>query len=116
MTTNFMKYLNLTFQILCWMTTASVIVFWLYKFSLNQDYSVIEYKKYHEDESDVYPMLSLWFKNPFDSDKIATDDTQINATSYLEFINGQYFAPKMLDIEHGKIIMNISVNTPRKNP
>ena len=108
MTSNVRKYLNVIFQVLCWMTTASVIVFWLYKFSLNQDYSVIEYKKYHQDEADVYPMLSLCFKNPFDSDKIATNDTQINGTSYLEFINGQYFAPKMLDIDHGKIIMNIS--------
>ena len=53
------------FNCLCIGSTAGLIAFWIYKFTLNEDLSFVEYKEYNSDTDDYYPSLSLCFRNPF---------------------------------------------------
>lgn len=98
------------FECICWTTTTTVIFYWIYKFSLNEDLCIVDYKKYDQSKSDVFPVLSLCFKDPFSSKKLSMTSAGINETSYLKFLEGTYFIPEMLDIDYKNITIDISDN------
>ena len=58
---------NNIFTVFCIVITTTMAGFWLYKFSLNEDLCTLDYKYYHESKDDVYPSISICFKNPFKS-------------------------------------------------
>jgi hypothetical protein len=98
----------ISFHCLCWMATTTVILYWVYLFSLNEDLSNVDNKLFYETKHDVFPVLSLCFKNPFSEGKLKMTGTGINATSYLKFLNGEYFSSEMKDIDYENITMDIS--------
>ena len=102
------KKLSLLFHGLCWVATTSVVSYWIYIFSLNDDLCTVDYRKYYEEQTDHYPVLSLCFKNPFSSTKLRMVTPEINETSYLKFLRGEYFSPEMLDIDYKNVTMDIS--------
>ena len=99
---------QLLFRIACLTTTISLSVYWFYKFSLNKDLIAIEYKKYYAHEEDVYPMLSICLRNPISETKLRKINPNINVTSYIQFLSGNYFDPKLLDIDYQEIIENMT--------
>ena len=80
----------------------------MYMFSLNEDTSLVEYKRYYEDNADVFPTLSLCFKNPFSDEKLGKASAGLNRTAYFQFLNGEYMSPKVKAIDYKSIKMNIS--------
>ena len=56
------------FHLLCLVLTFSMIGYWIYKFTLNESIVALEYKNFYETSEDVYPLMSLCFKNPFKKD------------------------------------------------
>ena len=56
------------FHLLCLVLTFTMIGFWIYKFTLNESIVALEYKNFYETSEDVYPLMSLCFKNPFKKD------------------------------------------------
>ena len=64
-------------------------------FSLNEDISLVEYKRYYEKKTDVFPALSLCFSNPFSASKLR--QAGLSSTSYFKFLNllfiSFYFTP-----------------------
>ena len=70
-----------TFRLFCFFTTTAIVIFWIYKFCLNEDLSVVEYKQYDmKNANDVskspYPSQTMCFKNPF----ITSKQTHLNAS------------------------------------
>ena len=53
-------------------------------------------------------MLSLYFKNPFNNTRLENMSTTINASSYLDFLEGKHFRAEMLQFDYQNIIYNIS--------
>ena len=104
------KYFIVLFHLVCWASAISVIFYRIYLFSLNEDLTVIDYKRYHHDDSYKYPMLSLCFKNPFNNARFEEMSTKINATSYLEFLEGKHFRTDILQYDYQNIINNISAH------
>lgn len=98
----------LFFDGICWSTTVTVIFYWIYIFSQNEDLCIVDYKKYYQDKTDVFPVLSLCFRNPFSNKKLGMSSAGINDTSYLEFLEGKYFSPEMLAIDYKNITMDMS--------
>ena len=96
------------FHLVCWASAISVIFYWIYLFSLNEDLTVIDYKRYYHDDSNKYPMLSLCFKNPFNNARLEEKSTKINASSYLEFLEGKHFQIDMSHYDYQNVINNIS--------
>ena len=99
---------QLLFRIACLITTISLSVYWFYKFSLNKDLIAIEYKKYYAQEKDVYPMLSICLRNPISETKLRKINPTVSVASYIEFLSGNYFDPKLLDIDYLEIIENMA--------
>ena len=63
------------FKFLCFIITFGLISFWSYKFILNEDLSIVEYKEFN-DKEDGSPYLSqaLCFRRPF----LSLDRIQMN--------------------------------------
>ena len=99
---------QLLFRIACLTTTVSLSVFWFYKFSLNKDLIAIEYKKYYTQEIDVYPMMSICIGNPISETKLRKINPTVSVQSYLNFLSGKDFDPKLLDIDYREIIKNMT--------
>ena len=98
----------LFFHAVCWIATATVISYWLYIFNLNEDLSIVDYKNYYQSKSDLSPVLSVCLQSPFSKQNLRMTSDGINETSYLEFLNGNYFVPEMLNVEYKNITLNMS--------
>ena len=85
-----------TFALVCALAAVSICVYWIYKYRLDEDLSVITYRKFYEREHDVYPTVSLCFNNPFLRQHLT--DSGVNESSYLGFLTGEYFSEEMLKI------------------
>ena len=108
MPSNTWKTVTFIFHCACLVATFSVIVYWIYMFSLNEDISLVEYKRYYEKKDDVFPVLSLCFRNPFSPTKL--ERAGLNDTSYFKFLNGEEMSQKIKSIDFKSITMNISAN------
>ena len=108
MNENFWECFKVLFHLICWICTISSTFYWIYLFSLNEDSTVLQYKKYYHGESDKYPMLSLCFESPFNNSKLEQMSPKVNATSYVEFLDGNYFSTDILQYDYQNIIFNIS--------
>ena len=89
------------------MCAISAVFCWIYLYTLNEDSTFMEYKKYYHEKFDKYPMLSLCFKNPFNNSILEQLGTNVNATTYLEFLEGKYFNTDMMRQDYQKIKLNI---------
>ena len=100
--TNFMLF----FRIICLTTTAFMIGYWLYKFNLNEDLCLVEYKPFYKTEEDVCPLLSVCFKNPFNKEVLVHQG--VNESLYLKFLNGVYFDRHIVDIDYDNVTLKMS--------
>ena len=96
------KLVKMFFGGICWVMTATLIIYWLYHYSLNEDVITVNYKTFYEDKSDPFPDLSLCFSNSFFTKKL--QEFGLNVTSYNNFLEGKYFDHTIKDI----LVQNIS--------
>ena len=88
------------FRALCIAIATSLIIYFIYLYSLNEDLCSIDYKVYHDNKQDVYPTLSLCFINSFSDVERNIQDNNISAKEYLEFLKGNHFDTKMLKVNY----------------
>ena len=82
----------------------------MYMFSLNEDTSLVEYKHYYDQKTDIFPALSMCFKNPFSRTKLGQASAGLNHTSYFKYLNGDEMSSEIKSIHYKSITMNISDN------
>ena len=69
------------FKITCLFATFIAIGYWCYKFSLDEDICLIDYKTYYEEAEDSFPVMSLCFplnKQLANYSEIAINSATIN--------------------------------------
>ena len=96
------------FRVICVACTGSMIVFWIYKYSLNLDLCLVDFKAYFETEDDVYPLLSLCFREPFVIAKLKEYGPDVDSNSYLEYLKGQNFTLNSKNISYDKVTINLN--------
>ena len=104
-----MKHNNIIalFHLICWFASVSVSLYWVYKYNQNEDLSVVNNKKFYQESDDVFPVLSLCFKDPFPEADFLITGTTTNVSNYVKFLGGQYFEEEMLRIDFQNITMNV---------
>ena len=102
---NKQSILKQSFVILCVFVTVSLCLYWCYKFNLNEDLSVVQYKKFYETNDDVFPTMSLCLGNPFSEQHLA--EYGVNKTSYLEFLKGKMFTKVMQKINYSRVTHDV---------
>ena len=103
---NVRPIVSYTFTFLCVSTTFSMVVYWAYKFNLDENISVITYRKFYERENDVYPTISMCLINPFLKQRLA--DYKVNQSSYLEYFKGEHFSEDMLKVNYKNVTIDIA--------
>lgn len=93
------------FHKLCLSVTAALTVTWIYKYALNEDVSVLEYKQYYETDDDVYPVLSLCFNKPFLKDELT--QYGINESIIVDFLSGEYISKEILNINYDTLTWDL---------
>ena len=87
--------------------TGAIIGFWVYKYCLNLDLCLVDFKTYHDTREDVYPVLSMCFKHPFLNEKLSEYGKEVNVDSYLEYFKGNNFSLKSKDIDYEKVTIDL---------
>ena len=95
------------FHACCFITTSGLISFWIYKFSMNEDLSTVEYKEYNNDGIGTsYMSSTICFKNPFvSSNKAHLNQSQKN--EYLRYFMGDETS-KEPDFSYEKVALNLT--------
>ena len=91
---------------ICWVIAATLIIYWLYHYSLNEDLITLKYKAFYEDKSAPFPDLSLCFSNTFFGTKL--EEFGMNVTSYNNFLAGKYFDGHIKNITIQNIAFQMS--------
>ena len=90
------------FIFLCSVGTLSLCAVWVYRYGLNDDSTLVDYKKFSETDDYLFPTVSFCLCNDmFSQDRLA--DYSVNASSYSEFLRGNMFENRMLKISYQNI-------------
>ena len=92
--------------LICVSGTTFMLAYWGVKFSLDEDLTVITYRKFYGRKNDVHPTLSICLRNPFFKQRLA--EYGVNYSSYLDFLKGEYFSEDMLQINYKNVTIDIS--------
>ena len=93
---------------ICWITAISFTSFCLYEFGLDKDLSTITFKKFHDSDECIFPVLSLCFKDPFVGNNISFPNDYINEISLLRYLEGLEDIPKHLHLRYEDLEMDVN--------
>ena len=90
------------------MCLATGLTAWcLYKYSLDEDVSLVSFANFNDDENKVYPALTTCFWNPFLNKRLNTYGPGINTTTYSSFIQGNYWDTRMVNIDYDDVTVSL---------
>ena len=78
------KTIHGCFKTSCLLATLIAIGYWCYKFSLDEDVCLIDYKTYYEEPEDSFPVMSLCF--PLNKQLADNSENKMNATTINSFL------------------------------
>ena len=102
------KSFTIIFHCLCWLSTITFVSYWFYKFSLNEDLCIVDYKHFYESKQDVFPVLSLCLRNAFSFENISSSTTNITKIEYLQYLKGEKHKNEMSTVNFEDISMDMS--------
>ena len=101
-------YLHACFHCICWMAVISMVSYWIYKYTLNEDLCIVEYKNYYESNYDEPPVLSICLRDPISEDKLRRQAPHVDRETYLGFLDGSNFNVTLVNIDYEAVRLNIS--------
>lgn len=93
---------------ICVLVTLILVGFWLYRYILDEDSSVIENRSYFDDEDDVFPVMSLCFEQEFNDEVLKSMNARFSAVDYRNFLIGDHYDPLMTKIDYHSVTTNMS--------
>ena len=102
------KSFVIIFHCICWFSTIVFVSYWFYKFALDEDLCVVDYKPFYESKADVFPVLSLCLKNPFSIEKMNLTGTGMDEEEYLAYLKGEKSNPKFSSIDFEDVTRDMS--------
>ena len=92
----------------CISVTLVLVGFWIHRFFLNEDSSVIESRYYFDDKDDVFPVMSLCFKQTFNEEFLKSAGHNFTSLDYEKFLQGKYFNPALLQVDYHAVTTNVT--------
>ena len=108
-----MRFLNwnvlqLLFRVVCFVTAAFMIGYWIYKFEKDEDVTLIAYKSLEKTEDALYPAFSICFLDPFLNKRLKEIGKDINSTTYKEYLKGNRFDETYKYIDFNNVTLDLS--------
>ena len=102
------KLIDIVFKSTCTIATCTLVGYWFYNYSLDEDISLVEFNSYYDTESDVFPVMSMCFEQSFDSVRFQKYGQNINGSTYKKYLAGDYFESNMTKIDYDNVTTKIS--------
>ena len=90
-------------HILCAIFTIGMIINWSLQYTLNEDLSWVKYKNYQATDEDFYPVVSLCFKNHFETDELSKVDMGFNESYLVQLLEGTKYNGQFQNINYDRI-------------
>ena len=100
------KIFVFSFGTLCTFGAIGLSSYWIYKYWLDEEVSVVHYTKFQESSDNVFPTLSLCVTDPFVENRLAEYGS--NQTSYSEFLAGKVFSKELMSINYSYVTTDIA--------
>ena len=95
------------FNFVCWVATIILVSYWTYVYTLDEDLCIVDYKKYLESESDEFPVLSICLKNQISEEKLKSQNLEVTAQRYIDFLNGDVFDEELAKINYENVTIDV---------
>ena len=96
------------YHCICWSAALATVLYCISVYIQNEDLCIVDYKQYYENKFDMLPTLSICLKDPVAWSKLGTPVQTVNASTYLNFLKGDYFSSEMLNIDYNSSILELS--------
>ena len=101
------KYCQWAFQLVCILVTLSLQIYCLFRYFLDEDLSSVQYTPFHIHKDAMYPSFSFCFLPPFLENKSKMYEDDINITTYSQFLNGELWDDRMLEIDYDNVTVSM---------
>ena len=105
---NIFPKISVGFNLFCISAAVALSGYWIYVYTLNEDLTNVDNKKYYAKEKDVFPGISMCLTDTISEEKLRRLIPDINSSSYLSFIKGDEFDSSMLSIKYSEIVKNMN--------
>lgn len=101
------KHLKFAHYILCISAALCLSIWCIYNYSLDEDLTRIDFKRFNEQKDDIYPSISVCLCNPYISKKLKKYGNDITPSKYIKFLQGDMWQQEMLDIDYEDVTIDI---------
>ena len=98
------------FKLLCIVGTLVMVGYWLFKYSQNNDVTLIEFKSLDEIPNLIYPELTICILNPFGKQFFEAVDIATKRSlhaRYVRYLQGDYNDKKSKAIRYDQVATNL---------
>ena len=95
------------YHVICLCVTVSIVCYCFYRYSLDGDVSLIDFKTFNDDRTSLYPTTTLCFYNPFLEAELTKLGDGINTTSYSKFLQGELHDDRLASIDYDKVTLSL---------
>ena len=96
------------FKLICIFVTLALVIWCSYEFNKNEDICEVIFKKFLDDDDSAYPILTFIIPDRFNETTLKKYDENINPEAYRNFILGQFWNDKALEIDYNDVTMDIN--------
>ena len=104
------KPLHTLYQVLLILATLGLTFYCIHKYRLDHSLSLVDFKRFHYSERDLYPSLSLCFTDSISKDKFAENYEGRKKVTYTSFLSGyvldEYLNENYLDVDYKDVAIN----------
>ena len=101
---------NNLFLVLCVAATISLQIQCIIHYFDDEDVSMVQFTRFQSTKDTVYPSLTFCILPPFLEDRFDVYEQGINMTSYVEFLRGDLWDERMLDVDYDNVTVSFSKN------
>ena len=102
------KIVQFFFKFCCFIAVALMISYWFYKFDKDEDLCLVDYKPFKNVKDMAFPETSMCFVDPFVDEKLKEISSDINRTTYTEYLKGEAFDERLKSIDYTNITLNLA--------
>ena len=92
---------------MCFSAASGMTIFWCYKFWMDEDLCVVDYKRFESTEEVNYPMLTLCLQNPFIESKLKKYNESFSISNYIKFLKSHEYFPGIENVSLNDVTLNL---------
>lgn len=94
----------------CNLVTISLTIYCIHRYIKNEDSTEVKYTDFNTDEDSIYPSMSFCLRDPFIEEKFNSYGLSLNISSYRDFLKGEFWDERMLNIRYDEVTPSLSEN------